>query len=558
MRRQVAFALLALLLLGQFVLRAELSLRQKSPVWDESMHLHYGLNFLRLGPEIDPRDHPYPVTCLFALPLRWTQASPHQYLEGTRPAAGGFDVRVIEDPNNLFPPRRVNVALAALGLLAIALLAGRLYGQTVGIVTLFLGSLDPGWLAHARFITTDIAHALAFSLGALGLWRFRQVPAKGLLILGALCVAFALWSKFSGALLLPFAVWILLAPLPHGSAPGEPRRDDSVGVAGPGETGSFRRRVGISLAVTLGGLLVYVIPFLLHSLAGAIPFSAIVAHFGRALEVFSEVRSIHRGSFLLGEFDPDGHRLFYPVLLLAKTPITLLSLTLLAAAVPEARRMLLRHAPLFVVPVAYLAVAMTSRVTLGHRHLAPIWPFLWVSAAIAICCLARSLRSRAPFATQLRGWLLPILVLAVLALEVVPEHPHYLPFTNRLFGGRDGAHRIAVDSSSDWGQDLPALASYLARHPVREGLPHLAYFGNCSPRYFGIDAVWRPCGKLGALPWTPQRAPCPAPAELLAVSATCLQGAASHATHDDCYARLRDREPEAILGGSILVFRQAP
>ena len=47
--------------------------------------------------------------------------------------------------------------------------------------------------------------------------------------------------------------------------------------------------------------------------------------------------------------------------------------------------------------------------------------------------------------------------------------------------------RHLVDSSLDWGQDLPALKQYLDRHPP-QGPVYLSYFGNASPAYYRIPA----------------------------------------------------------------------
>jgi hypothetical protein len=45
-----------------------------------------------------------------------------------------------------------------------------------------------------------------------------------------------------------------------------------------------------------------------------------------------------------------------------------------------------------------------------------------------------------------------------------------------------------VDSSLDWGQDLPAVRTYLERHLSTQGGSYLSYFGTASPDYYGINA----------------------------------------------------------------------
>ena len=73
---------------------------------------------------------------------------------------------------------------------------------------------------------------------------------------------------------------------------------------------------------------------------------------------------------------------------------------------------------------------------------------------------------------------------------------------------------------------------------------------------YGIRSVWRPCGNLGfPKPGGAPAAACREPAELLVVSATCLAGTATVGEPDSCYSWLRDREPDAVIGGSLLVFK---
>ena len=84
------------------------------------MHMYYGVNFLRIGPKIYPGDHPYPITALMALPLVLQKPAPSQLAPGQERRS--YELRVFEDPRNLFPPRRMNLFLGALSLLLFSLL----------------------------------------------------------------------------------------------------------------------------------------------------------------------------------------------------------------------------------------------------------------------------------------------------------------------------------------------------------------------------------------------------------------------------------------------------
>ena len=81
----------------------------------------------------------------------------------------------------------------------------------------------------------------------------------------------------------------------------------------------------------------------------------------------------------------------------------------------------------FFVVLCYLAVAIISNVNLGHRHLAPFLPVLWLAGAAGLVAVEKTLA---------RGRWLAAALLALLALEGGIVHPHYLAFNNELFGSR--------------------------------------------------------------------------------------------------------------------------
>ena len=534
-----ARAALAFTLLAQFVLRADASLRAESPVWDEFLHLDYGLNFLRLGPVISPADHPYPAVALQALPLVLAEPAPEQIAgRPTLPTGEVADIRVIDDPRNLIPPRRVTLGLATLGLLIFAGLSARRFGQTTGLLVLTLGSIDPGWIAHARYLTTDTLLGTAMAVGAFALDSHRRTRSR--LALGAAGVAagLGLLAKLSAVFLVPAAFLAHCWPSAETTKPPRLWRERTWDGL----------RAAVAVAIVAG--VIVVVAFEAHALLGRAPFGVGLRHLAAGLRRLAEVRGQEHGTFLLGAYFEGGTVLYFPVLLLAKTPVALL-IAAGSSALREARLRLRGTAPLFTLPALYLAVAMASRMGLGHRHLTPVLPFVWLLASLGLQALV----------ARLRGWgpRVAALLVVLAALESVACHPNYLPFTNVLFGGERGAHRVAVDSASDWGQALPLAGAYVAEHEGEP--PHLAYFGTADPARYGLeDAVWRPCGTLGRPHTRGQpRAGCAEPASLLLISATCLQGAAALSlARDDCWRRLRDRVPDAVLGGSILVYRDVP
>ena len=288
-----------------------------------------------------------------------------------------------------------------------------------------------------------------------------------------------------------------------------------------------------------------------------------------------------RQAFLNGEFRTTGWPQFFPYCLLVKTPLTLLVLLGLAATAlwnswhcaddssrQQRRARLLaglyRTAPLWSLLLVYWAFAITSRLNIGHRHLLPTYPAMIIFAGAAALWLERLVPRRAPTPSSpnqpedaqipagSQSWLSsrqhPALAVATLAcvglfaLESLWQWPNYLTYFNQLIGSQEYAYRHLVDSSLDWGQDLPALRKWL----VREGLDkspdkvYLSYFGMGRPTYYGIDATWLPSGTVLA-----EVIPKRLTEGTYCISATMLQSAYTdypyrwNSSYEDIYQRLR-------------------
>jgi hypothetical protein len=189
-----------------------------------------------------------------------------------------------------------------------------------------------------------------------------------------------------------------------------------------------------------------------------------------------------RTAFFNGEVRHDGWRTFFPFAFLVKTPLALFGVALLAAAA------VWRHSdravwwratlPLWALTAVYWIAAIFSHLNIGHRHLLPIYPPLFILCGCAMAWLVPAAR-RGP------AWLLAGLVAAHL-LETFTRFPHYLAYFNGLIHPTR-AYLSLIDSSLDWGQDLPGLARYIREKKPAEPL-HLAFFGIGQPEFHGIAA----------------------------------------------------------------------
>jgi hypothetical protein len=162
----------------------------------------------------------------------------------------------------------------------------------------------------------------------------------------------------------------------------------------------------------------------------------------------------------------------------------------------------------------YGFASVTSQLNIGHRHLLVLYPALYILAGAAAAVSPKSGPMR-------RGLVAALLV--GFAIESIAVRPHYLAFFNALAGGPRNGFRHLVDSSLDWGQDLAGLARWLraadAADPSRTPV-YLSYFGTASPEHAGIRATLLPGFSQPASPGPVE----PLRGGIYCVSATMLQG----------------------------------
>jgi hypothetical protein len=109
-------------------------------------------------------------------------------------------------------------------------------------------------------------------------------------------------------------------------------------------------------------------------------------------------------------------------------------------------------APLLALLAVYWAASVTTTLNIGHRHLLPIYPAVFV------------LLGALPSLTRARVGLrwLPWALAASSCLVSAWTFPNYLAFFNGLVT-RDEAWHYLVDSNLDWGQEHYTLESFVER-----------------------------------------------------------------------------------------------
>jgi hypothetical protein len=553
----------------------------KSAVFDEPAHIAGGMAWWTHG---DARLHPENG----ALPQRWA-AAPHALAGRRFPPPEGEAWRrsdvwalghaFLHDPDHgpartLAPSRAAMAILGAALCVAVFLWSRRLHGTAGGLVSLSYCALSPTVLAHAPLATSDVAAALFFLLATAALHRALEGPTPGRVALAALAAGGLALAKFSAVILVPVAV-ALVAVRAFDGRPLAVR-------AGPWsrELSSARARAlaggAVLLAVAAGAALAIWAAFGFRYSAFAAPDPGATLQRpwewireGPAWAVaFTDVAREHhllpeawiyglghtargaavRSAYFFGEHGRTGWATFFPAAFAVKSTIPELLLFGIAAALGAARvRAAFRAAPggggraaaaealspaarpLVLLVLVYGAAAVASNLNIGHRHLLPLYPPLFVLAG----CVAGP--RAAPFLrTRVAG-----LLVALHAAAALVVHPHHLAYFNEFVGGPRNGHRCLVDSSLDWGQDLPALERRLSAIAAKEGAApraYLAYFGMEDPERRGVRAE-----RLLSAPLDRREGPPPPlAAGVYCVSATVLRSvyAAARGPWTEEYERL--------------------
>jgi Dolichyl-phosphate-mannose-protein mannosyltransferase len=458
------------------------------------------------------------------------------------------------------------VLLGAGLVVAVVLWARARFGAAAAAVALVLAALSPDLLAHGQLVTTDMGAAACMFLSVVAFDALLRRPTAARLLLSGAALGAALATKFSalglGPILLALAVARLLDPRPIVLFVRGERRVEGGAARAAALLGLLAAHLPVAL-VTIWAAYGFQRSFGADpGLSATFPWDALQAtnpfvlgtvrlarEWGLLPEpwLFGFLRffehSEARRAFLLGRLSDTGFPQFFLVTFLVKTPLPLLGLLLLALAGrgrEQARPGALAAAwlPLLV----YAALTATRGLNIGHRHLLPLYPFLFVVAGCAGAWLPRRFgRAGALALGALLGWY---------AWGSLRVHPHPLSYFNETVGGPANGWKVLVDSSLDWGQDLTLVEPWMREHGVTRY--KLSYFGTASPEYHGITGEMLPGYSAPRQPRVTREV---APGDVLAVSATNLQGVYIEAEDQPLMARIRQLQPVGRIGYSILVFR---
>ena len=447
------------------------------------------------------------------------------------------------------------VALTAgLGVLLFAFARG-LFGARAAVLAVALYSLEPTVLAHGRVVQTDVPAAFGYLLTFFALHRYtRSRTLRGAAFVGA-AGGLAVLAKFSmllvGPVLAAFFLWLIWR------APRE---------------GKTRKAVAAHAALAAAALVVVVnaayffqsralgaadarwIAQSFPASAGAVTAAVNILSYlfptDFVLGVFWQIwhnREGHPAS-LLGQYSPHGWWYYFPVAFSLKTTLPFLLLSLASLAWAAARWVKTKEPRLFVVlaPYAlYTAFVLLSGIAIGVRYYLPAYVFLFVLGG---ALLDRLLASRAPAVA------LAFALLCWAAVEAARAYPDHMSYMNQLARGRPRWWYLS-DSNVEWGDDVRALAEYLrARGETRVRGAFLAGFLTLS--HYGVSYVDLLAPEGTELPRARYTA---IGASFLNGSTVPLRRTAGRLQTDEervnTFDAYRRREPEAVFGGSIYLFR---
>ncbi|HEX7153479.1 MAG TPA: glycosyltransferase family 39 protein [Thermoanaerobaculia bacterium] len=430
-------------------------------------------------------------------------------------AKGSF----LNDSDAMFVRARIMMALLGVALGALIFLWSReLWGAWGGVVSVVLFAFDPNFIAHSGLVTTDVGIALLMFACVYFFWRWSRNPTR--LHAAGFVLAFALAqvAKFSAVILIPIVIVLALrqqrkvkaaivvgiaavvtllaiwgaysfrysaakdpeaaaneeqavrtmltqreldAPesFPRGYFPlrevvqewaAKEKLADRYPSGVPGDV-LVRERNNVQLGFARSMMLTAAEKKLLPE-----------AYLFGAAWVGS--LSVFRSSYLDGEFSDRGFSGYFFKTFLYKTPLA--AIVAIVAGLYFARR---KAGPFLFWPVViYLGFSLLSNLNIGHRHILPIFPFLYVACGSLAEPLLKQRRAVAAVAALL------IVIAPVIAWG------HHLSYMNVL-GGWDKLS----DSNFDWGQDLPRLAEWTRANNVTEPI-NLVYFGTADPKWYGI------------------------------------------------------------------------
>ena len=534
------FYFVVLLLLGMLLLQISTALKESQTV-DEGVHLAAGYSYWLKNDFRMNQEHPPFIKELAALPLLFIS----QKLDSafTKENWSGYNEWLFAKDliyDNKVPADTI-IFLGRLPMMLLSLLLGfyifkwskELFGTWAGLLALTLYCFSPDFIAHGRYITTDVGVTVFFFITIYYFYKYLKSGRNLNLFLTAIFFGLALASKFSSTILL------IILPTLFVLYYLKPRRITSKKIvirkffyvftfiffigafvvlvtyrfefktaySDPNIKNlyDYQEKLILENSTQQSPLAKKIVPLtdlrkpsgqVIRYLAEKMPIPA-YSYFAGIAKLFHHNFYGHL-SYLMGQYSNFGWWYYFPLAFIFKTPTAFLiliallfvyiSFNLISFKKVFSWKKLYHPIPFYVIgliipPLVYLLWSLTSHLNLGVRHLFIIYPFLFVGTSSLLNI-------------KLKNWGGKLFYLFIASLvfhyflSSISIYPNYLAYFNELVGGPANGPRYLVDSNIDWGQDLMKLKKYM----VGNGIDHvcLSYFGQAKVEYYDIDYWYLP------------------------------------------------------------------
>jgi hypothetical protein len=338
-------------------------------------------------------------------------------------------------------------AVTSLAVVLIGLLAWRLAGPGIGILSAVLVGLEPFFLAHSVVTHLDGTLTSYMTVSALcAVIYFWARGGRGYLVGCAVATALAFLTKAPAsflALFVPFLAALSLIPAHR-------------------RTASALRGVVLSLAAW--GVMIGLITIVLWPSFRVDPIWTL-----RSMIDYTEaVGGGDHENFFLGQPVSDPGPLYYLVTIgFRLTPVTVIGLALVPVGLFLAGADRRRYLPFVGFLCAFILLfwaMMALPPKKFDRYMLPAFPSLEMLAAVGYWLIVRR------FAGRFVSHAIAVATVALGVAQFLPAaqvHPYYLAYYNPLFGGGPAAAKAFVVG---WGEGLDIVANYLNSRPDAERL----------------------------------------------------------------------------------------
>ena len=546
------------------------SVRQESQTWDEGDHIFAGyMSWTRadfgLNPEHPPLLKLLATAPLLPLPLNVPALQDRYFKEEA--FLGGKEFLYRNDADAiLFRTRMAAAALTLLTALLVYAATREMFGTGAAFAALALLAFEPNLLAHGALVTTDAGISCFMFATVYAFYRYAKSPSLWRLLVVGVSAGLALAVKHSGIFVFPVLFLLAAREVVRGRVAARGNAEAA--------TGSGRRalRFAASLAAVTAIALAVLWAFygfryrarpeglrlnppLAEYVSGLKPHEAWAVSTMARWRVLPEsylygmadvrLTADFYTSYVLGETYAHGVWFYFPVVFVIKSTLAFLALLLLAAGAGAARRLNRWREVLFltVPPAFYFLVAMNAATNIGVRHILPIYVFVSALAGGAGWAFIR----------RNRKWAYAVVALLLFhAASSLLAFPHYIAYSNELWGGPANTYKYLSDSNADWGEQLKATKRYLDARGVKDCW--FVYFaeGVAEPGYYRIPC--KPLPTINTL-WLNQQIDVPASIDgPVLVSASNLSGFEFGPGPLNPYEQFKHLRPTAVIGGGVFVF----